>query len=397
MKTKTLAILLAAAAVAGAAAIIATRNSNPTPAASTGAPALLFPELSARINDVASIEIKIPGKSFSLQRTQNQWGVASKNNFPAQLEQVKATVVGISQLKPLEPKTANPDLYSRIGVQDPGDTSNAEVLQADPNAPLPAADPTLVTLKDDKGAVLASLIIGTQRWGQTPSLFVRKAGDKQSWLAEGRLEVATDPLQWIDRQVLNLTRDRLRSVTIVHPADGSEVELSRASTAEPLLTLQNIPAGRELTAPTAPDAIATALQYLAIDDVLVAADVNFSEPVAVAVYRTFDGLVTTVRTVKQDAKDWIHLSFSYDDTAPSTPMPVTPELNPVQPTTPLKTPEEVKKEVEDLNARLSPWAFAVSEYKARNLTATLESLLKPAPITTTTPEAAPAPEGSQPE
>lgn len=388
MKTKTVLALLAITVVVAVAALLLNRND--TSNSSNGVPATLFPDLNAKVNDVASIEVKRPGENFTIQRTATGWGLTSKGGFPVQLEQVKGAVVGIAALKPIEPKTSNPELYAKIGVQEPGDKAPApDAAPAASPDETPPTQPTLITLKDDKGATLASVILGTQKWGNTPSIFVRKEGDKQSWLAEGRLEVPTDPMQWIERQVLNIPRDRIKSVSIVHPSDGSELEVARDTSAASFV-VSNIPPGRELTAPTAPEQVVTGVQYLNIDDVVPLDQVSFADPTAVAVYRTFDGLIITARTVKKDNKDWINLSFSFDPSAapptPATPEPtppVTPEAKPPEPAKPAaKSPDEVKKESEDLSAKLSKWAFAVPDYKAKNLVATMDSLLKPPPAPT---------------
>jgi hypothetical protein len=397
MKIKAVIILVAATAVVGIAALMVNRDPRPSSSSSTAVPASLFPDLSAKVNDVATIDIKKPGETFSIQRTATGWGLASKGGFPVQLEQVKSAVVGVANLKPIEAKTSNPTLYSKIGVQDPGDTAPSETPPSMNPEEAPPTQPTLVTLKDDKGATLASVIIGTQKWGNNggSSIFVRKAGEQQSWLAEGRLEVPTDAMQWIERQVLNIPRDRIKNVVILHPADGVEVEAAR-DTSTASFTVPNIPPGRELTAPTAPEQLVTGVQYLNIDDVVPAEQIGFSEPAAIAIYRTFDGLIVTTRTVKKDNKDWISLSFTFEEppappaAATPTPEPVTPEL---KPPAPIKPPDEVKKEVEELSTRLSKWAFAIPEYKAKNFTATIDTLLKPLPAH---PPTQPTPDGPTP-
>lgn len=407
MKPKAVAILVAAAVVIAAVAMMLNRDGSTTSASDV--PAALFPELQNKINDVASIDVKRGGssESFSIVRTGNTWGLASKGGYPVNIEQVKAAVVGIAQLKPIEAKTSNPELYSKIGVQDPTDEAPADPEDA------PVTQPTLVTLKDAQGTVLASLIIGTQKWGNTPSIFVRKAGEKQSWLAEGRLEVPTDAMQWIERQVLNIGRDRIRNVVILHPSEGTEVEVSRKTPSDSFEVV-NMPPGRELTAPTAPETLVTGVQYLSVDDIRPLDQVSFDEPKAIAVYRTFDGLTITARTVRKDDKDWVNLTFAAEP-APAEPAKEgeTPEASEGdKPADDAKAAEakaaEVKKEAEELSAKLSKWAFAIPEYKSKNLTASIETILKPlpepppAPIapeeTTESPATEePAPVGPEPE
>ena len=54
----------------------------------------------------------------------------------------------------------------------------------------------------------------------------RAVDDPQSWLAEGSLPEMRSPLDWLDKGLLQLDDDRVRSVT-VHHADGEVVSVSR--------------------------------------------------------------------------------------------------------------------------------------------------------------------------
>lgn len=394
MNTKTTAIILGAALLLGAAALLMNRPASSTSRADAP-PALLLPDLKDHINDVARLDIKRPGDSLSITRTGDTWGLSTKHNYPVQIEHVKALVLGLSELRPLEPKTSNPDLYSKIGVQNPPDTAPPPTPPPANPDDQPPAQPTLVILSDAQGKPLASVILGTQRWGTPPTIFVRSANDKQSWLAQGKVDVPADAMQWIDRQALNIPRDRVRSVSIVHP-DGAEIDASRTSPTDPAFFVKNIPAGRELSAPTAAESLATSLQSLSIDDVAPIDTLPFEAP-TVMVLRTFDGLVVTARTTAHDAKAWVNFTFSFDDQI--TPAPPTPEAQPTPPAG-QKSPDDVKKEVADLTARLSPWAFAIPEYKAKSLTSHLEDLLKPLPAPPVESEPigpSPSPTGDSPD
>jgi hypothetical protein len=202
-------------------------------------------------------------------------------------------------------------------------------------------------------------------------------------------------MEWVERQVLNIPRDRIKSVSVVHPADGAEVEVARPAATDKAFTLAAIPQGRELSAPTAPEALVTGVQYLSIDDVRLAGDVGFSQPEAIAVFRTFDGLVITAQTVRKDEKSWVNITAAFEEVPPPPAPPAgpTPEAAPAPPPAPTKPAEEVRKEAADLNTKLAAWAFAIPDYKAKNLTASIESFLKPL----TPPPAPPGPIGPPPQ
>ena len=91
----------------------------------------------------------------------------------------------------------------------------------DPASTTSTAD--LVKLLDDKGGVLAQLIVGHRRvrtQGNVPeSIYVRRPGENQSWLAEGRLPVDADPQLWLDRDIANIDNKQVASV-VVHRGDA---------------------------------------------------------------------------------------------------------------------------------------------------------------------------------
>ncbi len=95
-------------------------------------------------------------------------------------------ITGLDELRLIEPKTSNPDLYPRIGLEDP----NAK-----------GAESNLVAL--ERGATsLGELIVGkkAESIGFDPlgGTFVRRPGDAQSWLAQGSPTIPSELSGWFD-------------------------------------------------------------------------------------------------------------------------------------------------------------------------------------------------------
>src|SRR5690606_9131811 len=88
---------------------------------------ILFPGLSDRINDIAAITIKGNKHTVELKQAGEQWVLASSDNYPALVNKVRAVAINMAELRQLEEKTANPDMYSRLGVEDP-DSNDASSL-----------------------------------------------------------------------------------------------------------------------------------------------------------------------------------------------------------------------------------------------------------------------------
>ena len=346
MNSKALVVLLAATVVIGtAAAIVLVRGGG---SAISQPPERLLPALAHRINDVAVISLRKGGENLTISRREPEWVVDQLGGFPATFESVKELIVAASELKALEPKTRTTALHSRLGVEDPGE----------------GAASTLLTFSDAAGVTIASIIVGHQGpagAGTAMTLFVRIPDDPQSWLAQGRLTTSTDPMTWVKRDVISLNNSRIHSATITH-ADGEQVVLSRAAAEVTNFSLADVPPDRAIGQAGTLNASAQALSFVSAENIRTAAEIEWEGPDAVtAEFRTFDGMLLTVRSAQVDETWWITISASA--------------------TQPLEGQSaeggDVAKEAADLHARLSPWAFAVSSFKAEQMRRRMEDLLQP--------------------
>jgi hypothetical protein len=442
MRSKTLIVLAGTAAAAAAAAFVVTSRH-----ASTEAPkhesTLLYPALHDKVGDIAKIKVHRGTVEAVLAKTGDDkasWVLENRGNYPAEVDHVRKLVSALVDAGIVEPKTAKPDFYERIGV---GDTDK------------PGALGTKVELFDSAGKSLATLIIGTasrdaggdsEPGGGLPRYFVRRDGEAQSYLVKGDLSVQPDPMTWVSRTVMDLDGTKIKSVTVTRPpaegqSEGERVMVSRATAAEPKFQLDAMPAGRQLKDESATTRLAQSLSNITMDDVLPSEGVDFSSPLATVEARTFDGVVVTGKTITKDGKKWFTFSAAYDE-PPATGAPETPAAPPAeapaatpapanaaQPDAakPEPTPEDKAKEdaakaeaaketakadaakaeaavkdaaktkVTQLNERFSGWMFVLPDYKYTAMLPKLEDLLKapepppaPAPAPGTAPTA-PAP------
>ena len=120
----------------------------------------------------------------------------------------------------------------------------------------PGSTGLLLRVLEANGAPMAELVVGRRRvrtQGNVPeSAYIRRPGEAQSWLAEGRLPVDADPQLWLDRDVANLPATRVREVA-VRRADEPELVLARAGQAPEagakLAAHPRRPASRRRTSP----------------------------------------------------------------------------------------------------------------------------------------------------
>jgi hypothetical protein len=320
--------------------------------------------LASNVNNARTVEVKSGDKQFTIRQDEaGIWRMADKGDYPASIEKVKQAVAGLADLRGGEPKTSRPELYSKIGVQDPGTPTEAGERA-----------PALLTLKDGGGQVLASVIVGNSKYGSKPGVYIRRAGEAQSWLALGSLDIPGEPTAWMETKLLELPRDRVKSVTVTH-ASGEVLTVSRNATTDTSFAVQNVPEGKELRSPNAGDPLAAGLSYLQFEDVMPASAFKTEGEGAAALkwtadYRTFDGLVLVIQSFDKGGKAWARFVTSYDASAAGPA-----ENRPAG----LKPAEDVQKEVADLSAKLSPWTFQLPEWKATALGATMTSLLKETP------------------
>jgi hypothetical protein len=291
----------------------------------------------------AITEIRIRSRKGTLDivfKPAKKWVVASHDDYPASFEQVRATIIGMAELKTLQPKTARADWLPYLGLV----------------APSRGGSSTEIALLDDRGKVQADLIAGKTTDIGDPNgatgLFVRRPDETQSYLARSVFEPKSDPADWLDKPAIAIDRARIAE-TDVDPFAGPSYVVRRDKPGDADFTLVSLPKGRALAYDGAPDAVAAALAGFAFDDVRPAGNFDFSDPAHTArlVTKTFDGLVVTA-TIKQSGSEY-WATLSADGTSP-----------------------DARKEAREIGARVSGWAYKLPA--GQPFTTPLESLLKPA-------------------
>jgi hypothetical protein len=255
----------------------------------------LFPELANKINDVTHIEIVSKDRTVILQKQDKRWVLLSADNYPAQFDKIKDTVVSLSELKILATKTDNPELYPELGV---------EGLDAEGSAS------QLLTLSDQSGTILASLIVGKPRKISTgksrPNLYVRKPGAKNALLVEGYLQIKSHNTDWYERYVIHIPAARIQDINIVKN-NGHHLKINKPSEGE---TEFKLVAGKTASPSVLLNKLATFFEDMRVDGVHATDDFEFTDDATVTTFTTFNGLVITVKSILIDEKAFVHFSFS---------------------------------------------------------------------------------------
>jgi hypothetical protein len=339
-RRRNLAILAVIAAVSIALAALGLWHQTSLTGAKTEAETV-FPQLPGNVRKIARIHIvsKAHGVLDIKFNPQHGWVLPQHSNYPAGFEQLRSTVVGLAALQTIQPATTRAGWYGKIAVDAP-----------------PKGAGTLIELSNDKGEILASLIMGKEvdigDASGAAGIFIRKPGDKQSWLARSVFEPKSDAASWLDKNVISLDRARIQSADVT-PVSGASFEVKRDKPSEPDFTLVPILAGREIAYPGAANGVAEAITGFSFDDVRPATDFDFTNAPRVVTH-TFDGLVVTVKIVTQGPDFW---AVVYAEGEPGKP--------------------DAAREARAIDAHADGWAYKLPDYKGKLFMTTLDSLLKP--------------------
>jgi hypothetical protein len=381
MKTRTIGILAGLTILGIVVAILVNRESA-SHLPNSGE--LLFPNLLPVVNEVNVVNVETHDQAVTLVRGEKTWGVKEKDGYPADLEKVKQTIIGLAEMRILEPKTKNPELYDRLGLQDKDQEG---------------ALSTFVTLKTPNNPEAAKVIVGNQRPAKgnprLSDIYVRKAEDPQTWLVNGNLPLEKMAGEWLDKEIISLMTKRVHRVLVTHP-EGDTLVLSKESPKDLDFRLDSIPPGFKVASQFNTNNVVGSLVQLSLEDVKKEEEDKIRSNSGVsAVLETFDGLRLKVQTAKKDDKIFGKFFAEFD---PDLVRPVDGGLSPDQKeknSTPdsqdksgekmnekdqstekskpspkeesvLKKPEEVQKEVKELNQRVEGWVYELPKFKVEN-------------------------------
>jgi hypothetical protein len=321
-RRRLIALMVAALlAIAGAMYLSTQRN---LPRDSHGM--ALLPALAGELDTVTSLNVLkgSPSPTVTVQKQGEQWTVAQRANYPADLAKVHKLLLALSDAKIREEKTSDPANYAIIGVEDP-------------SKPGATGSEIELTAKDGKHGVIVGKYTGQ-------GTFVRRAGEKVSYSVEPAISFEAEPRYWLDTKLLDIPADKIQSMEF-KPASGTPYSLHRvpvveakpapeakpaaaagattpgaATAAAPAtppappatkFALEGVPAGRLAADAPSLAPSPTTLSGLGSDDVAAAGDIDFSKPSAVTVTLS-DGSVLSFTGTAVGDKRWIQVSAPKD-------------------------------------------------------------------------------------
>ncbi len=174
------------------------------------------------------------------------WAIPSHHDYPADAkDRLAKTAAGVIDLKKDVIVSDDPDQHEELGVIDPLDTKATSLKGRGKR----------VTLKGEKGNVLADLIIGKSVKDRPGQKYVRVPGQKRTYGVNVNVDLTARFGDWIETNLLKLDAFKVEKIKIDnHKVDpeagtvtpGDEVVLDRKDSSSPWIIAPPAPEGQEL-------------------------------------------------------------------------------------------------------------------------------------------------------
>ena len=315
----------------------------------------LFPELMSRLNGIDEIALASASEQFVLERGDGGWTSPGKSGYPADADKIHKLLIGAAGLKRVEPKTADPARYAKLGLGDEASRSMS------------------YRLKSDNDTTVAALIVGDSAAAKgDPDLsefYVRAGDDPRAWLVEGKLPRGDTLVQWLERTVAGIDRARVWQTQVAH-ASGEVVSVTRELGAKNEFRLADAPASKTVDGQWKLNDIGRLFSDLELEDVRAKDEVSIEGgPDYVVTMRTFDGLVVRMDVYKREERAFAMLTAEFHSLEAE--VDGAPEEK-----ASLLSAEEVRAETDRLNARWTRWTYLLPGFKLDALARSHDELLK---------------------
>ncbi len=293
MKRHHMSALVAAAVLAVVAALWSTSVREPDGGSVTDE--AFLPSLSDSLNELSTVALVGAGNEpiVTLSRGEAAWNVDQAGGYPADTGKLRTMLLALADARIAEGKTANPDNYHHLGVEDVSDTEaqGVKVTLTGPGEPV-------------------SVIVGKRPTRE--GTYVRLEGDQQSYLIDTTVDPERSASDWLDKRLMDIPGNRVQRVSVTHP-DGEQLAVAKAARGDGNFVVEGIPEGRSLSTPGAANPMGNVLQGLNLSDVTPqdSFEVGEDSPVVTDFY-LFNGVRLTARSLVRDGKNYAWFDTVFD-------------------------------------------------------------------------------------
>jgi hypothetical protein len=333
------------------------------------------------INDIAKIQIR-SGATVTLEKKSNKWGVAERNDYPADFDKIRELTRTLWELKPVREIEIGPSQFGRLKIETPGQGSDSGVE---------------LDLKRETDAPIGSVILGKmmeQAEDATRGVagrFIFNPSTKDRVYLVSETFATIEPINigsWLDK-------------AFISPGELQEIEQSSGSnnqvwrivrdTPKGDWKLQDAQNGETLDKPFTQAVANFSPSFLDVRPASVSTDeTGLAQPFRVQL-KTFDGFKYDLAIGKSGADKTRYLKFN-----------VSAELNPTRTAAPGESPDDKKKKDDEFDKKLADlrqrlenekkleqWVYLVPDWSLDQLLKRRDEILaKPNP--TPAPSATPA-------
>ena len=182
------------------------------------------PELLGSLNNVTKVEITGSQNQVlsTLIKSNDTWLVEERNQYPADISKIRTSLLAIAEAKIMEQKTSNPDLYSKLGVEDVSSES---------------AQGVKVLLEYD--GKVSNIVIGKPGPQINKTRYVRNLNSNTSWLIDRKIDLNHDAAYWLRKDIFSVEPDEVLEV-IISLADGSRLDIKNTNQEENSFEVTNL-------------------------------------------------------------------------------------------------------------------------------------------------------------
>lgn len=304
----------------------------------------LLPVFSEQANEAQHVRITFADADpLEIRREAGNWVIADRDNYVADLGKLRQLIVGLAEARIIEDKTSNPDLYEKLGVDDPEDNGSGAKVSV-----------------SGKGFAY-TVILGDSAQGN--HRYARLADEQSSYLIDKNPNVSRKIGDWLHPDILDIDSNRIREVSIQHD-DGEKITIEKGAQELTDFTVLDIPEGRELSYATIGNGIAGVLSQLKLDDVRKASE---GAPVTTVLFDTWDGLRITAAVSTDNEESWV--AFMAEESRVESDSESPGELS--EPALQVDQDESAA----DINARVSGWQYRLPDHKKNMLVRRWEDIL----------------------
>ena len=309
---------------------------------------LLLPGVAAQINDVNRVEIVAPGNNVvaTMSRTEYGWQLQQMGGYRADWSKLQPVLAALAQARVVALKTDKPEYYARLGVED-----------------IDAAGAGSLLLRISIDEVTTGLLIGHQTQGRQGQ-YIRRHGQSASAEIDRRLDVSTELLDWLDKEIIDIEATEVAEVEIIHP-QGKRLLVMKISADQTDFEVADLSADRELTNSWAVNSLGSVLSMLQLETVQPTGGTDWAGAVKMRLL-TFSGVEIIVELSEFNDRHLLRLHASH----PAAEVVGHEEIE-------IRAAVEVAARVAEINQKTEGWVYGISEQNYLAMSKTPENVLKP--------------------